>query len=131
MNLTADPVGANLDVAAAHVVLVTLQGQVPVLGVDEADQGLAVPPALSVETQSDAAPGTQSDTVHFIRSVCVQPQFYVEASLLGDVEAFEEASDVLVGRLPRKPPRSDHRLAVHGFRLAAVGVKDTRNGIRH
>jgi len=41
------------------VVLVALQGQVPVLGADEPDQGLAVPPALSVKTERHATPDTQ------------------------------------------------------------------------
>lgn len=54
----------DLDVSAAHVMLVTLQRQVPVLRVDEANQGLAVPSALSVETQRHAAPeSTQKEFV--------------------------------------------------------------------
>lgn len=51
--------GSNLNVAAAHVVLVALQGKVPVLRVDETNQCLAVPPALSVKTQSHTTPETQ------------------------------------------------------------------------
>lgn len=50
---------SNLDVAAAHVVLVALQRQVPVFWVDEANQGFAVPPALSVETQGNTTSETQ------------------------------------------------------------------------
>lgn len=55
----------DLDVSAAHVMLVTLQRQVPVLRVDEANQGLAVPSTLSVETQRNAAPeSTHKEFAH-------------------------------------------------------------------
>lgn len=43
------------------MVLVALQRQVPVLGVDETNQGLAVPPALSVQTQGHAPSETQAE----------------------------------------------------------------------
>ena len=48
--------GADLNVAAAHVMLVALQSQVSGLWVDEADQGLAIPPTLGVQTESHATP---------------------------------------------------------------------------
>lgn len=57
--LTPVNIKPDLDVAIAHVVFVTLQRQVSVLHVDEANQGFAVSPALSVETQGDATSGTQ------------------------------------------------------------------------
>lgn len=44
---------------------------------------------------------------------------YIKSNILGNTEAFEEASDVLVWRLPWKTPRSDHRLTVHRLRLTA------------
>lgn len=54
--------GPHLNVAVAHVVLVSLQSQIPVFGVNETDQGLAVPPALSIETQSDSPSATHTCT---------------------------------------------------------------------
>lgn len=51
------PRKTHLDVSAAHVMLVTLQRQVPVLRVDETNQSLAVSSALRVETQRNTAPG--------------------------------------------------------------------------
>lgn len=49
---------SNLDVAVAHVVLVSLQSEVSVFRVNETNQGLTVPPALSIKTQSDAPSAT-------------------------------------------------------------------------
>lgn len=43
-----------------------------------------------------------------------------DGSILGDVESSEEASDVLVGGLPRQPPGSDHRAVAHLLHLAAA-----------
>ena len=40
-----------LDVAVPHVVLVSLQSQISVLFIDEADQSFSVPPSLSVKAQ--------------------------------------------------------------------------------
>lgn len=54
--------------------------------------------------------------------------------LLGNVEALEEASDVLVWRLPWQPPGSDHCLTVHSFCLTAARqdkVKTTLNCSRN
>lgn len=44
-------------------------------------------------------------------------------NILGDVEALEEAGDVLVRGLPWQPPGSDHCLTVHWFSLTAAGDK--------
>lgn len=44
-----------LDVSAAHVVLVPLQGQVSVLLADEANQSFPIPPALSVQAERHPA----------------------------------------------------------------------------
>lgn len=44
-------------------------------------------------------------------------------NILGNTEAFKETGDVLVWRLPRQPPRSDHCLAVHRLRLTAEEVE--------
>lgn len=49
---------SHLNVAVAHVVLVPLQSEVSVLRVNETNQGLAVPPSLSVEAQSDTPSAT-------------------------------------------------------------------------
>lgn len=49
---------SNLNVAVAHVVLVSLQSEVSVFRVNETNQGLTVPPALSIKTQSDAPSAT-------------------------------------------------------------------------
>lgn len=43
-----------------------------------------------------------------------------DGSILGDVESSEEASDVLVGGLPRQPPGSDHRAVAHLLHLTAA-----------
>lgn len=50
--------------------------------------------------------------------VCVSVLHWAVISL-GNVEAFEEASDVLIRRLPWQPTSSDDRLAVHSFCLTA------------
>lgn len=47
----------------------------------------------------------------------------IKSNILGNAEAFKEASDVLVWRLPWKSPRSDHRLTVHGLCFAAEESK--------
>lgn len=49
---------SHLNVAVAHVVLVSLQSEVSVFRVNETHQGLAVPPALSIKTQSDSPSAT-------------------------------------------------------------------------
>lgn len=41
------------------------------------------------------------------------------AYVLGDVEPPEESRDVLVRRLPRQTPGSDHRVVAHFLHLAA------------
>lgn len=57
-NLKKKKAESHLDIAVAHVVLVSLQSEVSVFRVDETNQGLAVPPALSIETQSNAPSAT-------------------------------------------------------------------------
>lgn len=50
---------SDLDVAAAHVVLVTLQCEISVFWVDETNQSFAVSPALSIKTEGHTTPETQ------------------------------------------------------------------------
>lgn len=50
---------SHFNVAVAHVVLVSLQSEVSVLSVNETNQGLAVPPALSIKAQGDAPSATR------------------------------------------------------------------------
>lgn len=46
-----------LDVSVAHVVLVSLQGQVSVLLADEANKSFSVPPALSIQAECNPSSG--------------------------------------------------------------------------
>lgn len=51
-----------LYVSVAHVVLVSLQGQVSVLLTDEANESFSVPPALSVQTECNPSSGQTQQT---------------------------------------------------------------------
>lgn len=57
------------------------------------------------------------------------------AHVLGDVEPSEESSNVLVRRLPRQTPGSDHRVVAHFLHLAAAHANtlvshDSSGGLR-
>lgn len=39
---------------------------------------------------------------------------------LGNIESFEKSCNILIRRLPRQTPGSDHRVVVNKFHLAAV-----------
>lgn len=47
----------------------------------------------------------------------------IQSNILGNIEAFEEASDILVWGLPWKAPRSDYSVTVHWLSLTAGGKK--------
>lgn len=53
-------------------------------------------------------------------------KFPIKSNILGNTEAFKEAGDVLVRRLPWKPSRSNHRLIVHWLRLTAEDGKEKK-----
>lgn len=63
----------------------------------EADQGLAVPPALGTEAEGDPAPH--------------------------DVEPAEELGNVLVRGLPGQAARSHHCVPVHDLALVTAGMR--------
>lgn len=102
------------------MVLVSLQGQVSVLLTDEANQSFSVPPALSVQAECNPSSGETQQTGQCGKAGGGDGVHDGDGSILGDVESSEEASDVLVGGLPRQPPGSDHRAVAHLLHLTAA-----------
>ena len=71
----------NLNVAVANVVLVPFECQVSVLNTVKKNNGLSIPATLTAEAESHTSPGY--------------------------IEAYEEASNILIGGLPGQTSSSD------------------------
>ena len=66
-----------LNVAIPHVVLVSLQSQVSVLFIDEADQSFSVPPSLSVKAQCRTTSVVQHHIFAYKYFVNIKPSAFL------------------------------------------------------